>query len=124
MTSLLHKLTDSRIHVLLKENKPFLKSIQSASTSQMTRLLSHSSTKELELLLYIIHLQAKGRLPMKRVDHSRIKRSKQMNKIISLKYNEEYLKLVDPVDRQKLMEFLVSVKSVLHVLMNPFFKTA
>lgn len=120
-SSAYYNLTNTNLQNVLKEHKPFLKSVHTTLSRNIPRLLAHASNKELEILIYIIHLESKGKMPITRSDFARIRKSKQLNKISHLKYNEEYLKLIQPSNREKLIDFLTGIKSILPILVNPLF---
>lgn len=122
-----YNLTNDEFHKVLKRNRKFLKKLHIATIKQVPQILSHLRVKNLELIIYIMHQFSKGRINMSQSDYIKLTRSKLKSKIMELKHDSDYLKMVhnDPgktYNRPKLLRYLTSVRCVIGLFLNSLFK--
>lgn len=112
----------------LKLAKPFLKRLHNSETRHAIHTcLGEASSRQLLLLVYLIHVYAKGDITISDAAYNKLTISKRMKSVCKIGNEDGYLAVVKPplgekFVRKNLMRFLMNINQILRLFTAPIFE--
>ena len=119
-------LSEAEFIDLKHKYRPFLQKIYDSKTKlQRHRILGSGHILELQFLLYILHLNANGSIPMYHKLWEKLIQSRLKKRLLNIKRQKDYLKVASrpkgSYARSRYMAYLEKLQIVLPLFIAPFF---
>jgi hypothetical protein len=121
MTSQASKKLQSLREKLIEETV-FLKNIESSKPLKVRHMLNAASSKQLKLLIKIIHHVVSGNIPLKGADFSLLTRARKISLLSREFEREKDVSALLKKSRGDILSVLYKVQSVIGVLLSPIVK--